>query len=168
MSSRKLILILLSAAVLFSAGCVTDSSDNTTNSSGYLLNPLQTAGELRGMYLNYVDSDTGDSWWVHMKTKVGTSVLSLRGPNLSMTDEVLTEDKLKILNTALELSGADKMSRWYIPPEKLSETGNVTFWVEYALGHSPYYSSIALPSTKWESVWPALRSALVEIAGTED
>jgi hypothetical protein len=186
---RKTIVFLLClvfVCVIASAGCIGNFSDNSTHS----LNPVKSVGELRGLYLNYVDEKSGESWWVDMKTKVGSSVLSIKGPNISVSNMELTDEKREILEAALRLcelsinpgtgiqfgkTGLFNQSanpgliiREYFIPETLGNSPkDLQFWAEYSMSRYPYLGTGGISAAEWKGFWPVLRDALFDAAGNQ-
>lgn len=176
------ILCIALVSLLASAGCISDFG-NTAHS----LNPVASFGELRGMYLNYVDENSGESWWADMKTKVGSSVLSLKGPNISVSEVELTDEKRQILEAALKVydssmyrktgvnigkyvlfnqSGSPDMIMYdYFIPVSLNNTPEyLQFWTEYSGSHLPFFNTGAVSAVEWRKYWPQLRDALLNAA----
>ncbi|HJJ48008.1 MAG TPA: hypothetical protein O0X39_03305 [Methanocorpusculum sp.] len=176
------ILSLLLAAVFASAGCIVESNNNST----YSLNPMAKVGELRGLYLNYVDDKTGDSWWATTKTKVGSSVLSLKGPDIAVSEIELSDEKREILQTALNLCELSMISGQalnlgksnlfgyeeagssiydYFLPKTIDESSNdVRMWVEYSIQRYPYVGIGKISASELKRIWPVLKDALLDAA----
>ena len=172
--------------LLAGAGCITSQNQDTDTEQS--LNPASQVGELRGMYLNYVDEKSGDSWWATMKTKVGSSVLSLKSPKVSVSEMELSDEKREILETALKLCGLSINPGTGFALAKLNASNeadtsefslkdlfaletasespkNLQFWTEYSMSRYPYFGIGGISKAEWNRVWPVLQKALLDAVG---
>lgn len=157
--------VVLVVLCVVCAGCVSDDGSGSQQEvlPGSSLDLFSAGG--RGVYMNYTDDVSGESWWVAVKSRVGSSVLSLRTPDVSVKDVVLSEEKRKIVSEAFTLSGVSRVGLLYRPSRLLSDSdqGWGILSAGYAFRLLPPIRTVALTSEEWNALLPRLKEALLKI-----
>lgn len=156
--------VVLVVLCVVCAGCVSDGSSSQNEVLPGSSLDLFSAGD-GSVYMNYTDDVSGESWWVAVKSRVGSSVLSLRTPDVSVKNVVLSEEKRKILSEAFTLSGVPRVGLLYHPGRLLSDSdqGWRILSAGYAFGLLPPIRTVALTSEEWNALLPRLKEALLKI-----
>jgi len=164
--SILLVFLLLAAVFCAAAGCVEPKTPDVRIQSLNQILDNSSVGEIKEMYLGFVDEKSGKSWWVSLKNKVGSSVLSA-GPDADKIEAALTGEKAHLVGDSLEFIGIDKRLGYYSLEKyeieelkNLTRSHNIEEWTKYSLTHlpTPVYHSATL--SDWKSYLPILKKVL--------